>query len=104
MKPIDIIPPVNRARGLSQNSSLADLKKENSIAFLFNKIFINNLNNKLIFFIEFNDENHDLKYIWCTLCRHGGHIEHIREWFEELMVCPVADCNCMCLEYNHFMI
>ena len=46
----------------------------------------------------------DLKYIWCTKCRHGGHIDHIKEWFADLLVCPVADCNCICLEYNHIII
>jgi hypothetical protein len=45
----------------------------------------------------------DLKYLWCTKCRHGGHIDHIKEWFTDLMICPVADCNCLCLEYNHII-
>jgi hypothetical protein len=51
-----------------------------------------------------DNKNPDRKYIWCTKCRHGGHIEHLNEWFSELMICPVADCNCICLEYNHILI
>ncbi len=46
----------------------------------------------------------DFKYIWCTKCRHGGHLDHIREWFTDLMVCPVVDCTCICLEYNHILV
>jgi hypothetical protein len=45
-----------------------------------------------------------MKYLWCTICRHGGHLDHINEWFSELNVCPVADCNCMCMDYNHFIL
>jgi hypothetical protein len=46
----------------------------------------------------------ELKYIWCTKCRHGGHLEHLKEWFNDLLVCPVADCNCVCLEYVHIIL
>ena len=51
-----------------------------------------------------NEEEKELKYIWCTKCRHGGHLDHINEWFSELTICSVADCNCICLEYNHILI
>ncbi|SCV72847.1 BQ2448_4384 [Microbotryum intermedium] len=33
---------------------------------------------------------------WCQKCRHGGHTNHILEWFERSAVCPVADCDCQC--------
>lgn len=34
--------------------------------------------------------------VWCQTCRHGGHAQHIEEWFELHDVCPVADCDCRC--------
>jgi len=43
------------------------------------------------------------RFIWCTKCRHGGHLEHIKEWFLELMVCPIPDCICICVENNHLI-
>ncbi len=56
--------------------------------------------------VEYSDEakTPELKYIWCTKCRHGGHLDHIKEWFNDLLICPVADCSCICLEYNHIVI
>ncbi|SCZ92063.1 BZ3500_MvSof-1268-A1-R1_Chr5-3g08312 [Microbotryum saponariae] len=33
---------------------------------------------------------------WCQKCRHGGHTNHMLEWFERSVVCPVADCDCEC--------
>ncbi|KDE04060.1 hypothetical protein MVLG_05499 [Microbotryum lychnidis-dioicae p1A1 Lamole] len=33
---------------------------------------------------------------WCQKCRHGGHTNHILDWFERSVVCPVADCDCEC--------
>lgn len=38
--------------------------------------------------------------IWCMNCCHGGHVDHMREWFEELTVCPNSNCECICLAYN----
>ncbi|KAJ2771193.1 SEA (Seh1-associated) complex subunit [Coemansia nantahalensis] len=37
------------------------------------------------------------RYIWCKGCGHGGHAEHIREWFEELgqRSCP-SGCGHSC--------
>ena len=40
----------------------------------------------------------------CQTCRHGGHAEHILEWFfvedseRTRGVCAVADCNCRCTD------
>jgi len=40
----------------------------------------------------------------CQTCRHGGHAEHVLEWFfgedsgRTRRVCAVADCNCRCAD------
>jgi len=46
----------------------------------------------------------DLRFMWCMKCKHGGHINHIKKWFETLVICPVADCNCYCSDYNHVAV
>lgn len=35
-------------------------------------------------------------FSWCQSCRHGGHTEHLAEWFELHSECPVASCSCKC--------
>lgn len=35
-------------------------------------------------------------FSWCQNCRHGGHSDHIIEWFKEHSECPVTCCNCKC--------
>ncbi|KYR00614.1 hypothetical protein DLAC_02638 [Tieghemostelium lacteum] len=35
-------------------------------------------------------------FTWCQTCRHGGHAQHILDWFKEHTVCAVTDCNCKC--------
>ena len=77
---------VNQIKNVVAGHSSVDLKKEKAI--------------------EPVEENkgHDPKYIWCSKCRHGGHLEHLKEWFTELMICPVADCGCICLEFNHIIM
>lgn len=35
-------------------------------------------------------------FAWCEKCRHGGHINHINEWFSNNGKCPVASCECQC--------
>lgn len=37
-------------------------------------------------------------YVWCQGCAHGGHINHMREWFNGNRQCPVG-CGHFC-EYN----
>jgi hypothetical protein len=32
----------------------------------------------------------------CGTCRHGGHKDHLSEWFLSFDECPVAGCNCQC--------
>jgi len=39
-------------------------------------------------------------FAWCQTCRHGGHVEHMDEWFREHAACPVADCTCRCRELD----
>ena len=34
--------------------------------------------------------------VWCQTCRHGGHAEHMSEWFKHHDECPVSGCNCRC--------
>ncbi|KAF6022653.1 hypothetical protein EB796_019040 [Bugula neritina] len=35
----------------------------------------------------------------CINCRHGGHLQHFRSWFETENECPTG-CGCPCLEFN----
>lgn len=35
-------------------------------------------------------------FVWCENCNHGGHAEHILQWFQEYKVCSVVDCLCKC--------
>jgi WD repeat-containing protein mio len=35
-------------------------------------------------------------FSWCQTCRHGGHTEHLAEWFKTHTECPVTCCNCKC--------
>jgi len=37
--------------------------------------------------------------IVCLLCSHGGHTDHMGQWFAAETVCPTG-CGCNCLEYN----
>ena len=44
----------------------------------------------------------DEALVFCQTCRHGGHAEHILEWFygdeggKAHETCPVASCQCQC--------
>lgn len=29
-------------------------------------------------------------YVWCQGCAHGGHLEHLKEWFEKREYCPTG--------------
>lgn len=35
-------------------------------------------------------------FTWCQSCRHGGHAEHVAEWFSLHKECPVTQCDCFC--------
>lgn len=35
-------------------------------------------------------------FSWCQSCRHGGHTEHLTQWFSQHLECPVASCTCRC--------
>ncbi len=35
-------------------------------------------------------------YTWCQTCRHGGHSQHMADWFSTHRQCPVSDCECEC--------
>jgi len=42
---------------------------------------------------------------FCMICNHGGHMNHIRDWFvkEKNIYCP-AGCNCQCVFKNNGLI
>jgi len=44
--------------------------------------------------LERPDQEHF--FVWCQKCRHGGHLEHIEEWFSTHVECPVSECKCKC--------
>lgn len=35
-------------------------------------------------------------FSWCQTCRHGGHTEHLIQWFSSHVECPVTSCTCKC--------
>ncbi|KAN0004083.1 hypothetical protein ACTFIZ_010242 [Dictyostelium cf. discoideum] len=35
-------------------------------------------------------------FTWCQTCRHGGHSQHILDWFRDHSICPVTSCDCRC--------
>lgn len=35
-------------------------------------------------------------FTWCQTCRHGGHANHIAQWFSSHKECPVTGCSCNC--------
>nr|XP_054767696.1 GATOR complex protein MIOS-like [Lytechinus pictus] len=36
-------------------------------------------------------------FSWCQSCRHGGHADHLTEWFRTHSECPVTSCVCRCM-------
>lgn len=50
-----------------------------------------------------NESSQPAKLIWCLKCRHGGHYEHLIDWFMDLTICSNSTCDCICLE-NSLMI
>ena len=53
-------------------------------------------NNNIISNEKETQENNDNKFVFCTKCLHGGHLEHYEEWFSEFNICPVSKCECLC--------
>ncbi|XP_037961202.1 GATOR complex protein MIOS [Teleopsis dalmanni] len=39
-------------------------------------------------------------FSWCQTCRHGGHTEHIMQWFKQNAECPVSSCSCRCFDMD----
>ncbi|XKL63054.1 hypothetical protein PGB90_005418 [Kerria lacca] len=39
-------------------------------------------------------------FTWCQTCRHGGHADHLLDWFKEHLECPVTGCVCHCLSLD----
>ncbi|XP_031568130.1 GATOR complex protein MIOS-like [Actinia tenebrosa] len=39
-------------------------------------------------------------FTWCQSCRHGGHANHIIDWFREHSECPVTSCPCHCMKLD----
>ncbi|XP_015747858.1 PREDICTED: WD repeat-containing protein mio-B-like [Acropora digitifera] len=37
---------------------------------------------------------------WCQSCRHGGHSDHITDWFKAHAECPVTGCGCHCMNLD----
>jgi len=37
---------------------------------------------------------------WCQSCRHGGHSDHIIDWFKAHAECPVTGCGCHCMNLD----
>lgn len=43
-----------------------------------------------------HSSNFDRWFAWCQSCHHGGHAQHLFEWFQSNERCPVANCGCSC--------
>ncbi|XP_017480098.1 PREDICTED: WD repeat-containing protein mio isoform X3 [Rhagoletis zephyria] len=39
-------------------------------------------------------------FSWCQTCRHGGHTEHMMQWFKQNSECPVSSCTCRCFDLD----
>ncbi|XP_023292874.2 GATOR complex protein MIOS [Lucilia cuprina] len=39
-------------------------------------------------------------FSWCQTCRHGGHTEHLMQWFKQNSECPVSSCTCRCFDMD----
>jgi len=42
------------------------------------------------------EARNDWWIVFCGTCRHGGHKDHVSDWFNSFEECPVAGCNCQC--------
>ncbi|KRY76871.1 WD repeat-containing protein mio-A, partial [Trichinella pseudospiralis] len=36
-------------------------------------------------------------FVWCCMCKHGGHKKHLNEWFKRNSKCPMPKCKCECM-------
>ncbi|XP_072027810.1 GATOR2 complex protein MIOS-like [Amphiura filiformis] len=39
-------------------------------------------------------------FTWCQSCRHGGHANHLTEWFRDHRECAVTGCVCHCMQMD----
>ena len=51
--------------------------------------------------VDMSEDRHKLScladwFSWCQSCRHGGHAQHMSDWFREHTQCPVTGCSCKC--------
>jgi len=43
-----------------------------------------------------NDLGFSNFWTWCTVCKHGGHTNHLLQWFQSHDTCGVSGCDCKC--------
>jgi len=43
-----------------------------------------------------NKLQHPKLLIWCQICGHGGHFDHMTKWFQQGKKCLVANCSHQC--------
>ena len=41
-------------------------------------------------------------YLWCQVCSHGGHLDHVSDWFSKYKKCPVG-CGHQCTPEQVFL-
>lgn len=52
--------------------------------------------------IEFLNTNKFGKWFsWCQTCKHGGHLNHLMDWFKSHDKCPFLHCKCRCLNSDN---
>ena len=71
------------------------INEKNFISPLKNKLDKSNINN---INIKNNKNNKNYEFVCCTKCKHGGHINHYIEWFNEYKICPFFKCDCLCVD------
>jgi hypothetical protein len=42
-------------------------------------------------------------FSWCQMCKHGGHIRHIIEWFKSHEYCAFIHCKCQCIVIDNIL-
>uniref|UniRef100_A0A7E4UZD1 Zinc_ribbon_16 domain-containing protein n=2 Tax=Panagrellus redivivus TaxID=6233 RepID=A0A7E4UZD1_PANRE len=38
----------------------------------------------------------DYSFVYCIRCQHGGHCNHVTDWFKDHDMCPASGCTCRC--------